>query len=363
MTEPFAVAGQDLPIPHFVYDTRGWKVSDAVEFGREILRHTYNLGLSQEGSDHWFLTDIWLVGPLLFARNMGDGHLLLREARHLSSNPGHYLKLQIFEEPGCVLFGSAATEALEPRSVHLIDQSQSYRQQFPPGRNRTVFIPHALLDYRPGTAAHIRFAATSAEGSFLARSTEALFEQLPSLKVGDAPAVAAAFVGLVRSLLDWRVSRIGGESIRQVRLDAARRYIEANLHDPGLKPDDVLGAVGASRATIFRDFAPLGGLESYIRVRRLDRAYRALSMSAPHRGVVGVVAETTGFPSTADLSRSFQRHFGQVPTEVVGQWYKALTAEPAESPRARAGLLEALRAVYAWSDPGEATSAAARQED
>ncbi len=351
MTEQFREKGLEAPVPHFLYDTRGWRQADAVDFGREVVRRTYDLGLSRDRADHWFHTDIWFVGPLLFAANAGDGHTLLREARHLASNPGNYLKLQIFEQPGGVLFGPDASEPLEPRAVHLIDQSRPYRQQMAAGRNRTVFIPHSLLEYRPGAPAYIRLAAESADGGFLARSTAALFEQLPSLTVGDAAGVAGAYAGLVRALLDWRLSRLGGEGIRSVRLDAARRYIEANLHDPGLKPDDVLGVVGASRATIFRDFAPLGGLEAYIRERRLDRAYRTLSMSAPQRGVVGAVADASGFPSTAELSRSFQRRYGVSPTDVVGQWHKALVAEPAAPPRAREGLLEAMRAVYHWSNP------------
>jgi len=159
MTEQFRGKGLEAPVPHFLYDTRGWRQADAVDFGREVVRRTYDLGLSRDRADHWFHTDIWFVGPLLFAANAGDGHTLLREARHLASNPGNYLKLQIFEQPGGVLFGPDASEPLEPRAVHLIDQSRPYRQQMAAGRNRTVFIPHSLLEYRPGAPAYIRLAA------------------------------------------------------------------------------------------------------------------------------------------------------------------------------------------------------------
>lgn len=344
----------ETPIPHFLYDTRGWKVSDAVDFGREVLRSTYDLALRSDRKDHWHCSDIWLAGPVLFARNVGDGHLLLREARHLASNPGHYMKLQIFDQPGAVLFRPDDTDELDPGSIHLIDQSRSYRQQMPCGGNHTVFLPHALLGLKPGSAAYIRFDAASPEGSFLARSTQALFDQLPRMTVGHSSGVAGAYAGLVRSLIDWRLARLGGEGVREVRLDAARRYIEANLHDPNLRLDDVLRAVGASRATIFRDFAPVGGLARYLRERRLDHAYRALSMSNPQRGIVGMVAEASGFQSTADLSRTFQRRFGLAPTDVVGQWYNALTEEGAAGQQPRDGLLHALRAVYNWSDPGRA---------
>jgi len=338
-------------IPHIHYDTRGWKVSDAVEFGREVLRPTYDFGLRNDQSFHWYCTDIWLAGPLLFARNMGDGHLLLREARHLATNPGHYLKLQIFNEAGGMLFCPDEAYQLEPRSVHLIDQSQPYRQKQPSGDNCTVFLPHALLGFKPGTAAYIRFDAASPEGGFLAHSTQAFFDQLPRMTVGEAACMAGAYAGLVRSLVDWRQSRLGGESIREVRFDVARRHIEAHLHDPNFRPDDVLRAVGASRATIFRDFAPFGGLARFLRERRLDRAYRALSMSNPQRGVVGIVAESLGFQSTAELSRAFQHRYGVAPTDVVGQWCNTVTEEPSARPQGRKGLLLALRAVYNLSDP------------
>lgn len=354
MAKPDMGTTRQDAIPHIHYDTRGWKVSDAVDFGREVLRPTYDFGLRNH-QFHWYCTDIWLAGPLLLARNQGDGHLLLRESRHLSSNPGHYLKLQIFEEPGGMFFRPDEAVRLDPRSVHLIDQSQPYRQKMPSGGNFTVFLPHALLGFKPGSATQIRFDAASAEGGFLARSTQALIDQLPLMTVDQAAGIAGAYAGLVRSLLDWRQqSPLGGKDIREVRLDTARRYIEANLHNPDFRPDDVLRAVGASRATIFRDFAPVGGLATYLRERRLDHAYRALSMSNPQRGVVGIVAEASGFQSTAELSRAFQRRFGLAPTDVVGQWSNALSQGPAARPQVQSGLLHALRAVYNLSNPGGA---------
>lgn len=342
---------RDDSIPHIHYDTRGWTVSDATDFAREVLRPTYDFG-QHNARSHWYCTDIWLAGPLLSARNLGDGHLLLRERSHLASNPGHYLKLQIFEESGGVFFQSDQAHQLDPGSVHLIDQSQPYRQKMPSGGNFTVFLPHALVGFKPGASAYIRFDAASPEGIFLARSAQALFDQLPQMTAHQATGVAGAFAGLVRSLIDWRQSPLGGEGIREVRLDTARRHIEANLHDPNFRPDDVLRAVGASRATIFRDFAPVGGLARYLRERRLDHAYRALSMSRPQRGVVGTVAEASGFQSTADLSRAFQRRFGLSPTDVVGQWNCALTEKPTATPQVSSGLLHALRAVYNLSNPG-----------
>ena len=337
-------------IPHISYDTRGLRISDAVDFGREVVRTTYDLGLPRDLSDHWFRTEIWMLGPLLVAQNSGSGQELIRERRHLSTNPGDYLKIQIFEESGGVLHGAEGAIALEASSVHLIDQTRTYRQTIPPGGNLTVFVPYALLDYRIGSLPpHLEFGSGTGEGSVLSASTTALLSGVRTMTSGDSMGVCRAYVGMLRGLLDWRLSRQGRESIREVRMETVKRFIELNLSDPGLGPDSLLAAVGASRATLFRDFAPMGGLSGYIRERRLERAYRDLSLLARQRGVVGRVAESSGFTSISEFSRAFHRRYGVSPSEVVGLWRPdPEDLPPAGGPRAD-GPLEVMKAAYQWS--------------
>lgn len=101
-----------------------------------------------------------------------------------------------------------------------------------------------------------------------------------------------------------------------------KTFIDKNLGDPELGIDMLLKAFGASRATIYRDFAAAGGLQHFILSRRLHRAYRILSEANPSRGAVQDAADRSGFLTLAHFSRSFRDHFGERPSDVLGQWHK-----------------------------------------
>jgi hypothetical protein len=107
------------------YDTRSWPRSQAFEFDREALRLTYDLRRPAGTDAHWFMSQIRLTGGLMLARNNGaGGHILVRDCRHIDSNPGGYLKLQMFSMSGGNLASGDRIIELDPGSVFAIDQSR-----------------------------------------------------------------------------------------------------------------------------------------------------------------------------------------------------------------------------------------------
>ena len=101
-----------------------------------------------------------------------------------------------------------------------------------------------------------------------------------------------------------------------------KTFIDRNLSNPDLGIEALLNTFGASRATIYRDFGDDGGLQRFILTRRLQRAYRILSEATPSRGAVQDAADRSGFLTLAHFSRSFRDHFGERPSDVLGQWQK-----------------------------------------
>jgi AraC-like DNA-binding protein len=122
-----------------------------------------------------------------------------------------------------------------------------------------------------------------------------------------------------------------------------RRYIERNLRDPALDSDCLRRNLGASRATVYRDFAADGGVAHYIMDRRLERALSDLVQQTPMRGLVTAVAQDWHFDSVSHFSQRFRQKFGVSPSDMV-----ALAAPTAEAesgaPRAGAGAPEPQRA-------------------
>ena len=55
-----------------------------------------------------------------------------------------------------------------------------------------------------------------------------------------------------------------------------KRYIDNHLEDPDLAVDSLARQFGMSRASLYREFASVGGIAEYIRLQRLQRARREL---------------------------------------------------------------------------------------
>lgn len=340
------------PILVLEYDTRGWPRGQAFEFDREALRPTYELRRPDGTDGHWFRSQIQLVDSLMLARNNGDGgHVLIRTPRHIESNPGRYLKLQVFSAPGGNLTSGDRTMALDPGSVFLIDQSRPYIQTMPSGQNLTFFLPHARTNYDPSaTPAVMRFGRGTPEGQFLSYAMRMVFRLSGGAAGADGSGLAFALCGSVERLLNSHASRTDRSvASPTVRLDAVRQVIDLNLANPEFGPADVLAKVATSRATLYRDFASMGGLMAYIQSRRLEKAYHVLSMSPRHRGAVIRAAQSAGFSSPAHFSRAFRDKYRAAPSDILGQWRievgdRELSGEPPPFVKP-----DALRALYTWS--------------
>lgn len=333
------------------YDTRDWPRGRAFEFDREALRATYDLRRPMGTDRHWFRSQIRLVGSLMLARNDGDGgHILVRNPEHIESNPALYLKLQLFFKPGGSLASGDRIVALDPGAVFLIDQSRPYRQTMPAGQNLTFFLPHARVHYDPATMpAVLRFGSESLECRFLSHAMRMAFRLSVGAPASDRSGLAHALCGSVSGLLDWRVSRSERQAASPtVRIEAARRLIDLNLSDPEFGPEDILANVAASRATLYRDFSPMGGLMAYILSRRLEMAYHILSMSPRGRGAVSGAAESAGFVSLSQFSRAFRNRYGSAPSDILGQWRVEGQNGPPSGENLPVARLDALRALYTW---------------
>lgn len=128
-----------------------------------------------------------------------------------------------------------------------------------------------------------------------------------------AEATAELFAACVLSTPD-NIARARAP-LEAAALMRAKRFIELNLADRNLSPERVGGAINVSRATLFRLFAPLGGVAHYIQDRRLTLVRRELARRHGHQ-TIAEIGYKFGFGSDVHLSRAFRRKFGLSPTEI-----------------------------------------------
>lgn len=91
-----------------------------------------------------------------------------------------------------------------------------------------------------------------------------------------------------------------------------RETIERHLGSPSLNTTRLSRALGVSRSTLYRLLQEEGGVQAYIRTRRLARIAESLR-TAGDRQTIAMLAERWGFCDAAYLGRAFREVYGITP--------------------------------------------------
>lgn len=94
-----------------------------------------------------------------------------------------------------------------------------------------------------------------------------------------------------------------------------RRYVEENLNRKDMTPSRLAREFGVSRSQLYRQFETTGGVEAFIRRRRLHRALLVLCDPRQADRRIADIAYETGFADEAYFSRRFRQAFGRSPRE------------------------------------------------
>jgi len=197
----------------------------------------------------------------------------------------------------------------------------------------TLSLPREMLDsVLPSRNLH-GMVLDGPQGGLLRDFLLSLTRRLPNLTAGQAPFIAAA----CRDLLAACLAPSAATAERaQPQLDAlglrqARQLIELNMHRPDWGVEDIRLALGVSKATLYRMFSRFGGVNEYIRARRLARAH-ALLVKSNGWGRISEVARLCGFTSDAHFSRAFRGAYGYTPRDAMASANSASSRQPGAAP-------------------------------
>jgi len=159
----------------------------------------------------------------------------------------------------------------------------------------------------------------SPSGRIIANALKTAWQALPETSADESGAVDGLLLGAIAGLLG-RHDREPPDTTATDRtaLDAIRAYIERHLADLDLAPESLCRRFGCSRSTLYRLFAPVDGVASYIRRARLERSYAEL-LAAPSNTTVTDIALRWGFGNFSHFCRLFRNTFGATPGEVLEQ--------------------------------------------
>lgn len=150
------------------------------------------------------------------------------------------------------------------------------------------------------------------------RRTRDVYAALPRLILAQGTAAAAAIVEL--AIAASQGDHGPREELTPADLDLfswAQAHIERSLGDFGLTVGSLMRTLEATRGGLHAVFGEHGGVQAYIRERRLQRCYEVINGDNRPAETLSAIAFSFGFRSEAHFSRAFRERFGMAPRELL----------------------------------------------
>jgi AraC-like DNA-binding protein len=300
-------------LPLITLDTTALPPGEGLERWRGCMPE-YDVAAEGPPSAFAATIEACLIGDMAIAQgHVSPVRFLRTRARAATDAMDHCTIMLVL---GGVLFGEIAGAPVSAGagSVVVFDLRHPVSIRTEAFRFASLTLPRRLLAEAHGEVAEWHgLVPDGVSTRLLMDHILSLLSHLPSMTPEDVPSVARATTALIGACLARGRHPGPTPSGHGLQL-AARRHIDAHLSAP-LTPAAICRALRCSRSTLYRVFAPLGGIAAYIRDRRLDAACALLCDEAGPRRLAEV-AERVGFVDTAGFARAFRRRFGMPPGQI-----------------------------------------------
>ncbi len=312
-------------LPVLRYSTAHQPEEQAFETWRKLMAPIYGVVPRSRGGRHpGGSTTAYLLGDLMANRTLFSAQAITRDRKRVDATPDHVIfqfwrtggyRGQIQSEP--VAYGAG--------TVALSDRRRTLAGQFAPADTVGVVVPRPLLAGLDLDRRGVRF--DPARNRLLQARLIALYRELPQTDPAQVPALRNELLGFCRRVLDPSSAKdvLEGAALDRGQLALAHRHVLAHLGEPDLSPASIAASLGISRATLYRAFAPRGGVMGYVQ----DQRYRSLrdALADPHElRSIAELAAAHGLTSLPSASRGFRARFGMTARE----WRQLRHAEATE---------------------------------
>ena len=181
-------------------------------------------------------------------------------------------------------------------------------------------------------------------GAMIGGGLGILAQQAKDLSVQDMDALCDGLIALAARALGSALAAPRAQNMSPAAAFVTiRRYIDRNLRAPDLDAEKLAAIFGVSRASLYRLFEPVGGVASYIRKARLNRAYQEIMANESSGRRVGSIAFSLGFQNVSAFNRAFRDHYGMSPREA-----RARAFAPAPAPAAQGDGAVVTNSLACW---------------
>lgn len=257
------------------------------------------------------------VGQFLFIETSASRQQYLRDSEWMRRHDDtDHVILQTYVSGENDVFNGGRHFVQRPGSVTAVNLGYQVDARSADAEVLSLVLPRTLLEERMPALREARgelFEAASTGERIFHEFMLSLRRHLPRARTDEAAAVTDGLFGLLGGLLG--AAGQPSSTARTATTMALLRYIDANIGNPELGTDALCAQFRISRATLFRLFKDLGGVQSHIQRRRLMACMRALTAPQSIDRPIYDVAFDHGLTNASHFSSLFRQHFGMTPSE------------------------------------------------
>lgn len=255
--------------------------------------------------------------------------MFVRDAARIGATPDHIL-LHLYMSGGFNGLISGEQASIGSGKVAVIDLAHEVRTRAFASNTLSLVVPRTMLpDMAPGT---LKPRLDPHRNELLAAHMRSLQERSTQISEDEVASTVSDTADFLRRLFGQSdyTSRNAQDADDDL-LSLAQAAIRDNLAIGKLSPDFLAEKLGISRATLYRVFAPHGGIMRYVQERRLIAVRAALSDPLETRKLSRIALDL-GFNSEAHFSRAFRQRFGTTASEYRGAQHEASAHTQLTSP-------------------------------
>jgi len=192
----------------------------------------------------------------------------------------------------------------------------------------SLLIPRADMESTGIDVSHLHLLSLPEKNPIaylMNRHVHNIHKQAASITIKEAQALHEPTIALLKAAIstDSNLTEQAAPAIKRNLLHEIRRYIDQNLNNPSLTTEAIVQKFGLSRASLYRLAEPLGGIQRFIRNRRLKHAFQILTGEASKGASLTALAYDLGFGSEVSFRRAFKEAYDMTPSEAREQSYQA----------------------------------------
>ncbi len=254
-----------------------------------------------------------VIGDIMLARVVFGAQSYRRDRDLIARTPDHVL-FHLYNVGGFNGLISGQHTTIWSSQVAIIDLAQEVDTLAASSDTIALIVPRALLPGLADSPLPPRLDPT--RNRLLAAHLIAQRERSTLIEEAEAEAFVADTLEFLRALLDPARAEdiVETPSLATSHLALAEQTIRTHLASPDLSPEMIANEIGVSRATLYRMFAPYGGIMRSVQERRLLAVRAALSDPLETRRLSRLAADF-GFREKVHFSRSFRAQFGVTASE------------------------------------------------